>query len=155
MDKVGLHKNSCKVIDVTNKRGTVQTLTETKISCSLDEKVCCYIFNITRLLLFFFFFLRIAKRAKYVSEHKNCLLWGDNIRLKRKISRQFPLGSGFTWFGRFTIARKIRDYSWIAFFISMYSIFLHLQHKIFSWRNSIHRLPVIPPRKRSVGISIF
>lgn len=38
MDKVGLHKNSCKVIDVTNKRGTVETLTETKISCSIDEK---------------------------------------------------------------------------------------------------------------------
>jgi len=39
MDKVRLHKTSCKVIDVTNKRGTVETLTETKISCSLDEKV--------------------------------------------------------------------------------------------------------------------
>lgn len=38
MDKVRLHKTSCKVIDVTNKRGTVETLTETKISCSLDEK---------------------------------------------------------------------------------------------------------------------
>jgi len=38
MDKVGLHKTSCKVIDVTNTRGTVETLTETKISCSLDEK---------------------------------------------------------------------------------------------------------------------
>ena len=40
MDKVGLKKNSCKVIDMTNKRGTVETLTETKISCSLEEKVC-------------------------------------------------------------------------------------------------------------------
>ena len=40
MDKVKLRKNSCKVIDVTNKRGTVETLTETKISCSLEEKVC-------------------------------------------------------------------------------------------------------------------
>lgn len=39
MDKLKLHKNSCKVIDVTNKRGTVETLTETKISCSIDEKV--------------------------------------------------------------------------------------------------------------------
>ncbi|XP_068714327.1 ATP-dependent RNA helicase DDX24-like [Montipora foliosa] len=38
MDKVGLKKNSCKVIDMTNKRGTVETLTETKISCSLEEK---------------------------------------------------------------------------------------------------------------------
>ena len=40
MDKVGLQKNSCKVIDVTNKRGTVETLTETKILCSIEEKVC-------------------------------------------------------------------------------------------------------------------
>jgi len=38
MDKVGLRKNSCKVVDVTSKRGTVETLTETKISCSVDEK---------------------------------------------------------------------------------------------------------------------
>ncbi|KAL9960204.1 hypothetical protein ACROYT_G033626, partial [Oculina patagonica] len=38
MDKLRLHKNNCKVIDVTNKRGTVETLTETKISCSIDEK---------------------------------------------------------------------------------------------------------------------
>ncbi|XP_044182801.1 ATP-dependent RNA helicase ddx24-like [Acropora millepora] len=38
MDKVGLQKNSCKVIDVTNKRGTVETLTETKILCSIEEK---------------------------------------------------------------------------------------------------------------------
>ncbi|CAH3141790.1 unnamed protein product [Porites lobata] len=38
MDKVKLHKNSCKVIDVTNKKGTVETLTEAKISCSLEEK---------------------------------------------------------------------------------------------------------------------
>ncbi|XP_022781216.1 ATP-dependent RNA helicase ddx24-like [Stylophora pistillata] len=38
MDKVGLQKNSCKIIDVTNKRGTVETLTEAKISCSIEEK---------------------------------------------------------------------------------------------------------------------
>lgn len=38
MDKVELQKNSCKVIDVTNKRGTVETLTETKILCSIEEK---------------------------------------------------------------------------------------------------------------------
>ena len=40
MDLVGLRKSSCKVIDLTNKRGTVETLTETKISCTIDEKVC-------------------------------------------------------------------------------------------------------------------
>ena len=40
MDKVGLQKNSCKIIDVTNKRGTVETLTEAKISCVIEEKVC-------------------------------------------------------------------------------------------------------------------
>ena len=40
MDKVGLQKNSCKIIDVTNKRGTVETLTEAKISCAIEEKVC-------------------------------------------------------------------------------------------------------------------
>ena len=39
MDKVGLQKNSCKIIDVTNKRGTVETLTEAKISCAIEE-VC-------------------------------------------------------------------------------------------------------------------
>nr|XP_058968917.1 ATP-dependent RNA helicase DDX24-like isoform X1 [Pocillopora verrucosa] len=38
MDKVGLQKNSCKIIDVTNKRGTVETLTEAKISCVIEEK---------------------------------------------------------------------------------------------------------------------
>ncbi|XP_066030505.1 ATP-dependent RNA helicase DDX24 isoform X1 [Pocillopora verrucosa] len=38
MDKVGLQKNSCKIIDVTNKRGTVETLTEAKISCAIEEK---------------------------------------------------------------------------------------------------------------------
>ena len=36
MDKVGLQKNSCKIIDVTNKRGTVETLTEAKISCVIE-----------------------------------------------------------------------------------------------------------------------
>ena len=40
MDKVGLQKNSCKIIDVTNKRGTVESLTEAKISCVIEEKVC-------------------------------------------------------------------------------------------------------------------
>ena len=40
MDKVGLQKNICKIIDVTNKRGTVETLTEAKISCAIEEKVC-------------------------------------------------------------------------------------------------------------------
>ncbi|XP_066030543.1 ATP-dependent RNA helicase DDX24-like [Pocillopora verrucosa] len=38
MDKVGLQKNSCKIINVTNKRGTVETLTEAKISCAIEEK---------------------------------------------------------------------------------------------------------------------
>ena len=41
MDKVRLQKNSCsKIIDVTNKRGTVESLTEAKISCVIEEKVC-------------------------------------------------------------------------------------------------------------------
>ena len=87
MDKVGLHKNSCKVIDVTNKRGTVQTLTETKISCFLDEKVCCYIFNI-RLLLFFFFLRDSEASEIHERTQEFPSLRGHNIRLKRKIYKQ-------------------------------------------------------------------
>nr|XP_058940686.1 ATP-dependent RNA helicase DDX24-like [Pocillopora verrucosa] len=44
MDKVGLQKNSCKIIDVTNKRGTIETLTEAKISCAIEEDLYLHYF---------------------------------------------------------------------------------------------------------------
>ncbi|CAH3197173.1 unnamed protein product [Porites evermanni] len=63
MDKVKLHKNSCKVIDVTNKRGTVETLTETKISCSLEEKD----------LYLFYFLSRYPGRTLVFSNTVDCI----------------------------------------------------------------------------------
>ena len=102
MDKVGLHKNSCKVIDVTNKRGTVQTLTETKISCSLDEKVSCSIF-IIRLWVFPCFSwdseaFKIWVKIAFCQEPQH------TVWRKRKIRRQFSCE--FTWFVCFTIPKK-------------------------------------------------
>jgi hypothetical protein len=38
MEKAGLRSHPC-VIDLTQKRGTVETLTETRITCAEHEKV--------------------------------------------------------------------------------------------------------------------
>lgn len=45
IELVGMSKNP-KVIDITKKVGTVDTLTEAKISCNLDEKVADFFFYI-------------------------------------------------------------------------------------------------------------
>ena len=41
MKNIGL-KEKAKVIDLTRKIGTVETLTEARINCSKEEKVCVY-----------------------------------------------------------------------------------------------------------------
>ena len=45
LKKVGLHAKS-KVIDLTRKCLTVESLTESKIMCSVQDKVCLRIVNI-------------------------------------------------------------------------------------------------------------
>ena len=39
MKNIGL-KDKAKVIDLTRKAGTVETLTEARINCTMEEKVC-------------------------------------------------------------------------------------------------------------------
>lgn len=36
-----MEKKKSKVVDVTTKKGTVETLTEAKITCAKEEKVHC------------------------------------------------------------------------------------------------------------------
>ena len=64
-------------------------------------------------VFFFFFFFRDSEASEiHVRTQELPSVRRDNMyTVEEKISRQFPLGSGFTWFGRFTIAGKIRDYS--------------------------------------------
>lgn len=39
MDKMNMDKKKSKVVDVTTKKGTVETLTEAKITCTREDKV--------------------------------------------------------------------------------------------------------------------